>query len=255
MDALTSSDHWDDVWLASSLPSEVVKGRRAYVDAITDVFDTHLASGTAIELGGAVGAWAAYLIRNRAYDLTILDYAPAGVSLTRRNLDLLGLQADVVLGDMFAADLGQFDLVYSLGVIEHFDDTCGAVAAHLRFAKPGGMIMVGCPNYRGANKAFARYVAPAKLAEHNLNAMRIDQWPAMFERKLGLTPIFRGYVGGFEPLMHKVPEGRRLDKRAVAVAMKLTGGAFNLRVARPLRRLNHPLWSNYCLGIYRVSGL
>jgi len=251
--ALTDVDHWDSVWSNTHLPAEILKGRRAYVDAITDVFDRLLPREvSALELGGAVGAWAVYLARRLGMRVSVLDYAPAGVELTRRNFDLLGVPGEVTLGDMFTAEGGSFDLVYSLGVIEHFDDTRSAVAAHLRFVRPGGIVMVGCPNYGGINRAIARYVSPTKLAEHNLEAMRVNDWPEMFENQLGLEPIFRGYVGGFEPLMHKVAEGRRLDRRVVAASMLVIGGALNLRVMRPLRTVNGGALSNYCLGIYHA---
>lgn len=39
-----------------------------------------------------------------------------------------------------------FDAVYSMGTIEHFDDTEGAVAEIVRVLKPGGRAIVGVPN-------------------------------------------------------------------------------------------------------------
>jgi SAM-dependent methyltransferase len=39
-----------------------------------------------------------------------------------------------------------FDAVYSMGTIEHFDDTEGAVAEIARVLKPGGRAIVGVPN-------------------------------------------------------------------------------------------------------------
>jgi len=42
---------------------------------------------------------------------------------------------------------GQFDLVFSLDVIEHVEDDLGFVKEHLRVAKKGGQIIVGTPNY------------------------------------------------------------------------------------------------------------
>jgi ubiquinone/menaquinone biosynthesis C-methylase UbiE len=40
----------------------------------------------------------------------------------------------------------EFDLVYSLGVIEHFNDTARAVTEHIRVLKPGGKALIVVPN-------------------------------------------------------------------------------------------------------------
>ena len=39
-----------------------------------------------------------------------------------------------------------FDLVYSLGVVEHFPETASALSEHVRVVKPGGMILVTVPH-------------------------------------------------------------------------------------------------------------
>jgi SAM-dependent methyltransferase len=41
---------------------------------------------------------------------------------------------------------GSFDAIYSMGTIEHFDDTEGAVAEMARVLKPGGRAIIGVPN-------------------------------------------------------------------------------------------------------------
>jgi len=42
---------------------------------------------------------------------------------------------------------GSFDLIYSMGTIEHFDETEGAVEEIARVLKPGGRAIVGVPNF------------------------------------------------------------------------------------------------------------
>lgn len=43
---------------------------------------------------------------------------------------------------------GSFDAIYSMGTIEHFDETEQAVAEMARVLKPGGVAIVGVPNRR-----------------------------------------------------------------------------------------------------------
>ncbi|MEO8070428.1 MAG: class I SAM-dependent methyltransferase [Acidobacteriota bacterium] len=57
-----------------------------------------------------------------------------------------GLRA--VLGDVREIPFGDdsFDLIYSMGTIEHFDETARAVAEIARVLTPGGRAIVGVPN-------------------------------------------------------------------------------------------------------------
>jgi SAM-dependent methyltransferase len=70
---------------------------------------------------------------------TAFDGGPGG------RPDLIGAVADV--RDLpFRAD--SFDAIYSMGTIEHFDETERAVAEMARVLKPGGRAIVGVPNRR-----------------------------------------------------------------------------------------------------------
>ena len=65
-----------------------------------------------------------------------------------------------VLGDLvtYAWDdthLNRFDLVYSIGLIEHFPDKTGIVGAHVRLAKPGGIVLLYVPIDTAATRAMA----------------------------------------------------------------------------------------------------
>jgi SAM-dependent methyltransferase len=58
---------------------------------------------------------------------------------------LLGAQSDV---RALPFDDATFDAIYSMGTIEHFDDTEKAVAEIARVLKPGGRAIIGVPNRR-----------------------------------------------------------------------------------------------------------
>lgn len=254
----TTEAYWDEYWGVHDvpLPAEIERDpRQLQVNAILDVFDRWLepdAGKSALEIGGAPGRYLAYIHRRSGYSCTVLDSSPDGCRLARRNFQALDIPATVHRGDLLdrALDIGRFDLVYSLGLIEHFVDLEEVVAAHARFVEPGGTLILGVPNLLGVNHWFMKRLGPDRLAVHNTEAMPLERWDA-FEGALGLERRFRGFVGGFEPGVFAVLERRTpstIALFAVARLLQLTVGSH----LPALRRFNHPKLSGYLMGVYRV---
>ncbi len=261
--SLTDPGYWDSYWGQMALPQEIVRGRSYYLNQILDVIDVHLGSGhgrSALEIGGAPGQYLVYVAKTLGYEISCLDYSAVGCQKTRENLKMLGLTGEVYQGDLFSADAAVplFDVVYSLGLIEHFVDLVDIIGRHLRFLKPGGVLLVGCPNLTGIYHVFMRFLAPTLLAKHNLDTMRLSRW-AEFEERFGLEVLFKAYVGGFEPRMLEHCERdtafSRLLLRVVRLLERLVDDYPNrLRV---LRHSRSRLASGYLMGVYKkpmVSG-
>ena len=156
---------------------------------------------------------------------------------------------------MFAppAELPQYDAVFSLGLIEHFDDVSEPVQAHVDLLVPGGLLLLGVPNYRGLNEALMRRLSPSFLALHKLEAMDESEWDR-FEQEQRLSRIFREYLGGFEASTFWRCESRRIVDRGLHQLLWHLGRALSREETRFLRRLNGRLWSGYLMGVYRAPG-
>lgn len=103
---------------------------------------------TIAELGGAGSAFYSkidsafnpvryYILDNNQFGLDLLSKNPGKSSnLILRNSDILALDEKLEL-----------DIVYSIGVIEHFsgEDTCRAVKAHFDLLKKGGIAIISFP--------------------------------------------------------------------------------------------------------------
>lgn len=72
----------------------------------------------------------------------------AGAIVHQARLRFQGLQPRFVVGDVRAIPFtsGVFDLVYSMGTIEHFPAYPAALQEIYRVLKPGGMAIIGVPN-------------------------------------------------------------------------------------------------------------
>lgn len=252
---LTDEEYWDAYWNALKLPVEIRRHPRSlYLNAILDCVDRHLPDRpglSVLEIGGAPGQYLAYLHRRFGYSCCCLDYSPLGCEKTRENFSLLGIPGTVHEQDLFddRLDVPRHDVVYSLGLVEHFSDLEDVVSRHLRFVKPGGTLMLGAPNLLGINRWFLQRLAPEVLDVVDLRAMDLDNW-RRFESALQLEPLFRGYVGGLEPCVFRARLADR-QRRPLAKAVSIVDLVVHGRL-RALRRLNSRLISGYILGIYRA---
>jgi SAM-dependent methyltransferase len=255
--ALVGADYWDRYWSGLTLPREYRHMPRAhYLNAILEVFDRWLppdARLSAAEIGGAPGQYLAYLHRSLGYRVTCIDLSAIGCAKTVENFRLLGIPGDVIQADITtdAGELPAFDVVYSLGLIEHFADRHRIVESHARLVRPGGYLVLGVPNFRGLTGWFMRALAPSTYATHEIDAMDLDGWSA-FEEALHLRVLWKDYVGGFEPAVFT----RREDMRPRTLVPYLLARALKLLLSRRLgflRRINGPRWSGYAMAVYRVG--
>jgi SAM-dependent methyltransferase len=204
-----------------------------------------------VEIGGAPGHYGAYFTKYHGYRASIIEYSDIGCRKARENFQMLGLDVTVYERDFLSdlSDLPRFDVVMSLGFIEHFDDVADVLRRHVSLLNKGGFLVLGLPNFRGiAQKVLAR-TAPQMLARHNLEAMDLKNW-SLLEDVCGLTPLFKAYIGGFQPNDLKRCEIRTPVNLCIRRFFK---GVHYLMSALPfLRKYNSPSWSGYLLGVYRA---
>jgi glycosyltransferase involved in cell wall biosynthesis len=103
-----------------------------------------------LELGGGNSCFLEGLMAQFPLDpYTILDNSPEGMRLAKeRFAPAYGDRVRYVTDDVFAATVeGGFDLVFSVGLIEHFDDRAmqKLVALHRRWVASDGLVLIAVP--------------------------------------------------------------------------------------------------------------
>jgi len=252
---LTDPAYWDDYWINRPLPAEIKKSKES---EILNIFDRYLpkkSNLSILEIGGAPGQFLVYMHKNFGYKINCLDYSKIGGMITKKNFDLLNIPITVYQEDLFSRDLDLplFDIVYSLGFIEHFLDLDTVIEKHLELLKPGGILLIGVPNLRGINGWFLKRLSPKLFSKHNLSAMDISNWKN-FENKFNLRVLFKGYVGGFEPSVFDKWENKKPIRNKIlkGISHSLTcvfRGIF--KIFKILRKFNSPHISAYAIGIYK----
>lgn len=253
-DKLTEKQHWDAYWSKFNLPVEVKRSNaNLLVNEELNIFEKYLPkkSLSILEIGGAPGQYLAYMHKQFGYKISCLDYSEIGCRKTIENFKLLDIPVNVYQQDIFSdlTNVPKFDIVYSMGLIEHFEDVTKVIEKHLSLLKPGGLLMLGLPNFRGINGAFLKRLAPVLISQHNLKTMDIRTW-TIFEQKLNLQQVFKGYIGGFEPMTFLINEKNTFFSRILFLKARVLNKIFHDNF-KFLRKYNSRYFSSYIIGIYR----
>jgi SAM-dependent methyltransferase len=252
---LTGVNFWETYWEKDTGKRKNKKPNLSFLELL-NVFDSQLPQSKGLrvlEIGGAKGEYLLYLVRRFGYEGHSLDYSKAGNEQTIDTFSRAGYEVQVYERDLFAdnSDLPLFDMVFSLGFIEHFDDPVPVVESHLKLVRPGGILLLGVPNYSGIYKPVLKRLAPSMILTHNMKVMDVRTW-SEFEKKFGLEILYRAYIGGFEPLNMKKLEKKSLINRLIYFHIQVLTVIFSFRF-RGLRKYNSAAVSSYLIGIYRKS--
>lgn len=114
-----------------------------------------------LEIGGGGSAWLGFLAgRFPSSTFTGLDYSEAGCRLLQDHARAHGLTNLLHICADFAeppeASIRRYDLVYSLGVAEHFADLAGTLAHFRRLLAPGATLVTVIPNMAGVIGSLTR---------------------------------------------------------------------------------------------------
>lgn len=192
-----------------------------------------------IEFGCAPAKWLVFYAEHFEAQVSGIEYTERGTALSVANLEATGVHGEIHHADVFELPPSEHDLVLSLGFIEHFTDLEAAFTRHVEFLAPGGLLVIGVPNYAGLLGVVQRWTDPAHLALHNLAAMRPDLYSRLAAQH-GLTVRSQRYLGGPDPAIIRL--GRQRGRLA-------TSPLDIVRRLRAMDRVNHRLLSSYLLTV------
>lgn len=170
MNSLTDRNFWKEYW--SNYIYEKVPMRSEF----DDYFPKGMERGngrTCIEIGGFPGTMSLYF-RRLGYRPTLLDFYVDPKIIEGLELSNGFEKGDVeyIESDFFAFDSPKrYDLVFSIGFIEHFDDTADVIRRHADLVKSGGTLFVALPNFRGLNGWVQRTFDRRNYDAHNISSM------------------------------------------------------------------------------------
>lgn len=204
---LTDVKFWEDYWANVKVPN-VVDMSNSFDRCLSGELQKWLAGcrGEVLEVGCAPGKWLSFLAEKMGLNPSGIEYTSAGTEATVRNFSVLGLNyGHVWSGDFFSIDPDpQFDVVISLGFIEHFQNVEEVVERHLQWLKPGGVLLLEIPNFRGVYYPIQSILDKTLLDKHNLKIMNLEFFKELAGR-FGMTIRHIGYACSFEPCLPILP--------------------------------------------------
>lgn len=181
----------------------------------------------AIELGGFPGYYATYLKKYQKLDTTLFDYY-IHQPIIEELLTFNGLKpgdVHIIESDLFTYQPEkQYDLVTSFGLIEHFSDTKDIISRHLNFLKPGGVLFITLPNFKGVNGWIQRKFDRANYDKHFIESMDLQRLSRICQ-ELGLSEVESTYHGRFSVWLENRSQQGGLVKGLVK-AIWLVGKVF-----------------------------
>jgi 2-polyprenyl-3-methyl-5-hydroxy-6-metoxy-1,4-benzoquinol methylase len=221
VNAKTAKSHWDAVWTTEPR----LRLPRPYSIAelnLHRLLRRYVRAGSSfLEIGCAPGKTLAWVGARLGARVSGLDYSEIGIAFARRLFGSLELAGDLRCEDVFATtfERASFDVVYSAGVIEHFDDPRPLVTQHFDLVRPGGLALITVPNYGGWYGRLQGRLDPANLGIHNLGIMNPAALRALAPAGARASAF---YAGRFSPWLLSLD---RTLPRALALLASHLGNA------------------------------
>jgi 2-polyprenyl-3-methyl-5-hydroxy-6-metoxy-1,4-benzoquinol methylase len=134
-------------------------------------------------------------LTKRGYEVTGIDIDPEAVQIAQR------AGRNVLLTDLFDAGFepSSFDVVTMIHTLEHLDDPTRVVQEIARVLRPGGLLFINVPNYRGLlpramKDHWIGWVAPLHVWQFEPKTLE-----ATVRRAAPFDTVFLRGVGSMEP--------------------------------------------------------
>ena len=158
--------YWEDVWKTVRIPQEK---KAKDVHEIHRILSKLLPACKLklIEIGCAPGSWLAYFHNYFSYPVSGIEYAPKAYEKTIENLKTLNIPGEIFQCDFFKFNHEPFDIVFSVGFIEHFENVVPVVQKIVNLCVPnGGFVITIIPSMQGINWWISKIFRPHVAGGH-----------------------------------------------------------------------------------------
>lgn len=194
----TDRAFWRNYWLQKpDLFNKPIDRRSLFLPLFKDLVSNNRFT-SAVEIGGFPGTFSVLMHEEYGIPTDLVDYF-VDADLLKQFLkanDFESKNLNAYEIDVFADFVPpkHYDLVFSIGLIEHFDDTKRIVQGHVEFMNDNGVLLIILPNFRGINGWFQRLFDRENYNKHYIDCMDKEYLRPYFS---DFTEVEIDYFGGF----------------------------------------------------------
>jgi cyclopropane fatty-acyl-phospholipid synthase-like methyltransferase len=249
MTELTKQEDWSQFWAKLELPA-LVDEQGTFEKILIEVFNNELLQGQSVyEIGCAPGKWLIFASQHFNCSVGGCEYQVAAFEKTKENLALCNIDhSNIVRSDIKDISTEKtYDVVYSLGFIEHFSNPDEILKKHVDLLSMHGKLIISVPHFRGLHGILLRFQdffnrKNKLIQKHNLNVM-VPQYFKQIGEKHGLKTKYVKYLGGFEPAFFAPDQLDIFSGTILKLKLKLCKLLFgNMK--------NHSFTSSFLLGVF-----
>jgi len=201
----TDQQYWEKYYKAKRINTE----RITKVVGLYDVYWEKLIHAckkkpeTIIEIGAYPGRYLAYLASKYKLQPTSLDFN-SDVNAIKSVFKSFNIDNfDCIQADFLEHQTNlKYDLVISVGFIEHFENFDEVMDKHCKYLSETGAMLIMIPNMRYVKKWYAQLLDSQNLKIHNLKSMKLKNFKDFADRNnLELKTLT--YFGGFPFNVHQ----------------------------------------------------
>ncbi len=173
-DAITEKSTWSTYWESYNPNKVLFKNQFTTLFSKVKNGDNKLEF---LEIGGFPGTFSIYFKKYKQYNITLLDYFISHDVINKllkiNNLNYNDLE--IIESDFFNYKTDKkYDLVFSSGFIEHFEDTKNVLIKHNNLLKEKGELLITLPNLKGLNGWVQKRFDLKNYTIHNVKCMDIE---------------------------------------------------------------------------------
>jgi ubiquinone/menaquinone biosynthesis C-methylase UbiE len=130
-------------WTAGRPANQIQLAFRSHWEVFSELIgDLAMRKGDVLEVGCGRGSLSSYF-SDAGWNCTLLDYSPSVLETAKGNFARCGHIAKFVPGDAnhLSFEDDSFDVTFSIGLLEHFEDVRPIISEQLRVLRPGGWFL------------------------------------------------------------------------------------------------------------------
>lgn len=173
MERLTSKEYWKNYYTGNYARDSIIKVCSEW-DEIFDRIPIGNSHKTLLEIGGYPGRYASYLAKKFKLIPSIIDFNPSG-SVVENVMKEMQIEKHRYINEDFFSHCTskKYDLVFSMGFIEHFSDFNRALDLHTKYLSYNGYLLIIIPSKRYGQLIYRYIFDRDDLEKHNKKCMNL----------------------------------------------------------------------------------